>query len=78
MDTWCRGVFGPDYGDALERGLPDALEQAIADAFFGQELPAVRAWSFDREDALRIDQRHVENPDGMAEALAGFWSRHPC
>ena len=117
VDTWCRGVFGPDYRGPLEQGLPGVVEQALADAdaFFGQELPAVRAWSFGREDAQRIDQPtlvvlgehsaatfaerrdlllswlpnaepfelpgathllHVENPDGMAEALAGFWARH--
>jgi pimeloyl-ACP methyl ester carboxylesterase len=58
VDTWCRGVFGPDYRPALERGLPGAFAQALADAdaFFGQELPAVQAWSFNEEDARRIHQ----------------------
>ena len=29
---------------------------ADADTFLGQELPAVREWSFSREDASRIGQ----------------------
>ena len=29
---------------------------ADADTFFGQELPAVQAWSFTQEDARRITQ----------------------
>jgi pimeloyl-ACP methyl ester carboxylesterase len=58
VDTWCRGVFGPDYRAALERGLPGAFGQAVADAdaFFGQELPAVREWSFAEDGARRIHQ----------------------
>ena len=58
VDTWSRGVFGPDYHDPLERGLPGVIEQCIADAdaFFAQELPALQAWSFTQEDARRITQ----------------------
>ena len=118
IDTWCRGVFGEDYREALERGLPGALEQAVADAdaFFGQELPAVQAWSFGRDEARRIEQPallvlgensvptfaerrelllswlpnaepfdlpgathllHVQDPAGLADALAAFYSGHP-
>jgi pimeloyl-ACP methyl ester carboxylesterase len=56
VDTWCRGVFGPDYLGPLEQGLPGALEQAVAaaDTFFLQELPAVQQWSFRQEDASRV------------------------
>lgn len=116
LDTFFRGVFGPDYRPALERGLPGAFEQAVADvdAFFGQELPALYQWAFDEQDARRVTQPvllvvgarsaptfaerrelllswlpnaepfdlpdashllHVENPSGMAEALAGFFAR---
>ena len=41
---------------ALERALPGAFEQAVADAdtFFGQELPAVQAWEFGPEEAARV------------------------
>jgi pimeloyl-ACP methyl ester carboxylesterase len=93
----------------------------VADAhtFLGQELPAVREWSFGWEDASRIAQPvlavlgaktgevaatfgerrkllldwlpkveafdlpdathllHVQDPHGMAEALAAFFARHP-
>ena len=118
VDTFFRGVFGPDYRDPLEQGLPGAFEQAVsdADAFFAQELPALwQHWSFTEEDARRITQPvlavvgahsaptfperrglltsglatlepielsgathllHVQNPRGMAEALASFFARH--
>ena len=58
VDTWMRGVCGPDYRAALERALPGAVDQAVADAdtFFGQELPAVAQWSFGQEEAARIAQ----------------------
>jgi pimeloyl-ACP methyl ester carboxylesterase len=58
FDTFFQGVFGPDYRGALDQGLPGAFEQAVedADAFFGQELPALQEWSFTREDAARITQ----------------------
>jgi hypothetical protein len=110
-----RGVFGPDYRAPLEEGLPGAFERSVADAdaFFGQELPAVQRWSFTQEDASQIAQPvlavlgenttrtfperrelllsnveqfdlpeashllHVENADGMVEALAAFFARHP-
>jgi pimeloyl-ACP methyl ester carboxylesterase len=118
VDLWCRGVFGPGYRDALERGLPGAYEQALAgaDAFFRHELPALQAWSFGEEEARRVTQPalvvvgehsvatfgeraelllallplaerfelagathllHVQNPRGMAAALADFFGRHP-
>jgi pimeloyl-ACP methyl ester carboxylesterase len=121
VETWMRGVCGPAYAEVLERTIPGALEEAVADAdtFFGQELPAVRAWSFGPEEAARVtqpalavlgaetrqvtpvfDQRHelllawlpraesfvlpgathllhLQNPTGMAAALAGFFARHP-
>jgi pimeloyl-ACP methyl ester carboxylesterase len=56
VDTFFRGVFGSDYRETLERGLPGAFDQAVADAdaFFTQELPALQQWSFTQEDASRI------------------------
>ena len=58
VDTFLRGVCGPDYRAVLDRALPGAFDQAVADAdtFFGQELPALQQWSFTREDAQRITQ----------------------
>jgi pimeloyl-ACP methyl ester carboxylesterase len=58
VDTFARGVFGSAYRGPLERGLPGAFEQAVADAdaFFAQELPALQQWPFTQEDATRITQ----------------------
>jgi pimeloyl-ACP methyl ester carboxylesterase len=121
IDTWMRAVCGPDYRVKLEQAIPGVFEQAVADAdtFFGQELLAVREWSFSQEDARRVTQPvlavlgektgevaatfgerrellldwlpkveafdlpdathllHVQNPRGMAKALAAFFARHP-
>jgi pimeloyl-ACP methyl ester carboxylesterase len=56
VDAFMRGVGGPAYRGAVDRVLPGAFDQAVADAdtFFGQELPAVRQWSFTRETASRV------------------------
>jgi pimeloyl-ACP methyl ester carboxylesterase len=58
IDMFLRGVCGPDYRPVLDRMLPGAFAQHVADAatFFEQELPALRQWSFGREDAQRITQ----------------------
>jgi 3-oxoadipate enol-lactonase len=58
VDRFATGVFGPDYRAPLEQGLPGAFEQALADAdaFFGQELPAVQQWELAAEDAARVTQ----------------------
>jgi pimeloyl-ACP methyl ester carboxylesterase len=58
VEIWMQGTCGPDYRAALEQALPDAFDQAVADAdtFFGQELPAVQQWSFTQEEASRITQ----------------------
>ena len=64
VDTWMRGVCGPDYRAALEQALPGAFDQAVADAdtFFGQELPAVMQWSFGREEAARDHPAGARRP----------------
>jgi pimeloyl-ACP methyl ester carboxylesterase len=58
VDTWARGVFGPNYRGPLEQGFPGVIEQCVADAdaFFTQELPALQAWSFTEQDARGITQ----------------------
>ena len=58
VDTWARGVFGPGYRVALDRGLPGLFEEIVtcADTFFVQELPAVQQWSFTETGARRISQ----------------------
>jgi pimeloyl-ACP methyl ester carboxylesterase len=118
VDTFLQGTCGPDYRPALERAVPQALDQAVsnADTFFAQELPALRQWEFGPEEARRIRQPvlavrgershsnhreridlllawlpnveafdlpgathllHLENPRGVAEVAASFFSRHP-
>jgi pimeloyl-ACP methyl ester carboxylesterase len=111
----------PAYRETLERVVPGAFHQAVADAatFYEAELPAGLAWSFGEADAQRIAQPvlvvlgeesvalhprfaetysllldwlpkaegfllpgaahflQVENPRGIAEALAAFYARHP-
>jgi pimeloyl-ACP methyl ester carboxylesterase len=58
VDTFARGVFGSDYRGPLEEGLPGVFDQAVpdADAFFAQDLPPLRQWSFTQADASRITQ----------------------
>jgi pimeloyl-ACP methyl ester carboxylesterase len=118
VDTFLRGTCGLDYRVVLEKAVPGAFDQAVAnaDTFFGQELPALREWSFGLEEARRITQpvlavlgaksgpifrqrqellltwlpkaeafilpdaahlMHVQNPRGVAEGLAAFFTRHP-
>jgi pimeloyl-ACP methyl ester carboxylesterase len=58
IDTWMRGVCGTEYRDVVDRALPGAIEQAVADAatFFEHELPSLREWSFGPDDAARVTQ----------------------
>lgn len=58
VDGFLRAVMGPEYSGVLDRALPGAFEQAVADAdtFFQIELPALVQWSFTRADAGRITQ----------------------
>jgi pimeloyl-ACP methyl ester carboxylesterase len=58
VETWARGVFGSNYREALERGLPGAFDQATADAdaFFAHELPALQQWTFTQQQANLITQ----------------------
>jgi pimeloyl-ACP methyl ester carboxylesterase len=56
VDTFLRGTCGTDHRSVLEHALPGALDQALAsaDRFFGQELPALRAWTFGPSEAARV------------------------
>jgi pimeloyl-ACP methyl ester carboxylesterase len=58
VDTFLRGVCGPDYADTLNRVLPRGFDQYVADAetFFEQEMPALQQWSFGQTDAARVRQ----------------------
>lgn len=58
LDVFLKGTCGDDYRAVLDRALPGAFARAVdgADRFFGEELPALRAWTFGREEAERIGQ----------------------
>ena len=121
VDEFLKARFGAGYRAALDRVLPGAFAQAVADAstWFELEIPALRDWNFGEAEARRITQpalavlggesdalwhrfgetnrlvltwlphvegfvlpgvRHelqMQNPRGMAEALADFYARHP-
>jgi pimeloyl-ACP methyl ester carboxylesterase len=56
VESFITGVAGPEATTLVDRVLPGAREQAIADAdtFFAVEFPALADWQFDGEDAKRI------------------------
>jgi pimeloyl-ACP methyl ester carboxylesterase len=120
VDGFCAARW-PGYRAPLARALPDAFEQAVADAetFFECEIPGFLDWHFAEAQARRINQPalcvlggesealwsrfgevhrlllewlpnaagfvlpgathflQLEDPGGMANALADFWARHP-
>lgn len=75
IDTFLRGVCGPDYRPLLDQSLPGAFEQHVADAdtFFGQELPALQQWSFTQEDARRITQPVLAVMGAKSKELDPIW-----
>ena len=76
VDTFLKGVCGPDYRPVLDRALPDSFDQAVADAdtFFNQEIPALQQWSFTREDARRIVQPVLAVIGAMSKEQSPIWS----
>jgi pimeloyl-ACP methyl ester carboxylesterase len=58
VDDFLQTVVGPEYRSVLDRVVPGAFEQAVADAdtFFRIELPALGEWSFTQAEAGRITQ----------------------
>jgi pimeloyl-ACP methyl ester carboxylesterase len=79
VDTWMRGVAGADYRAALDRVLPGAFDRGVADAdtFFGQELPAVREWSFGPAEAARVTRPVLAVLGGRSgEVTPAFQQRH--
>jgi pimeloyl-ACP methyl ester carboxylesterase len=58
VDHFLQTVVGPEYRSVLDRVLPGAFAQAVADAdtFFRIELPALEQWSFTQAEARRITQ----------------------
>jgi pimeloyl-ACP methyl ester carboxylesterase len=64
----------PGYRPRLDRALPGAFAQAVADAatWFAAEAPAVLAWTFGVAEARRIGQPVLKVLGERSEAL---WSR---
>jgi pimeloyl-ACP methyl ester carboxylesterase len=58
VDMFLRGTCGSHYRAVLEKSIPGAVDQALADAdtFFSRELPALRQWSFGPDEARRVTQ----------------------
>jgi pimeloyl-ACP methyl ester carboxylesterase len=57
-DSFVRWAVGSDYRTWLDRLIPGAFQQLVADAdtFFGVELPSLQEWRFTRDDARAITQ----------------------
>lgn len=64
----------PGYRDRLQRLVPGAFAQAVADAstWFESELPAQLAWHFDTTEAQQITQPVLSVLGGESDAL---WDR---
>src|SRR5829696_9297367 len=64
----------PGYRAALDRALPGAFAQAVADAgtWFERELPGLLGWRFGEAEARRISQPALSVLGGESDAL---WSR---
>jgi pimeloyl-ACP methyl ester carboxylesterase len=58
VDRFLTHVCGAGYREPLERTVPGAFGQAVAEAdlFFQAEMPAVQHWSFGPSEAARIGQ----------------------
>jgi pimeloyl-ACP methyl ester carboxylesterase len=76
IDTFLQGTCGADYRVVLDRVLPGAFDRYVADAstFFGQQLPALQAWSFSREDASRIAQPVLAVIGAKSRELSPIWN----
>lgn len=75
VDGFLKTVTNPEYRSVLDRVLPGAFEQAVADAdtFFELELPAISQWSFTRADAGRITQPVLAVLGGDSHTLWPGW-----
>lgn len=56
LNEFMTGLIGPGWRQQTEQHLPGSAEQIQRDAatFFDVDIPALLAWSFDRDDAARI------------------------
>jgi pimeloyl-ACP methyl ester carboxylesterase len=77
VDTFMRAVAGANYRASADRVLPGAFDQAVADAdtFFGQELPALREWTFGPTEAARIKQPVLLVMGGKSHEVSPVWQQ---
>lgn len=77
VDTFMTAVAGPGYRAVADRALPGAFDQAVrdADTFFGQELPAVRQWTFGPAEAARITQPVLLVMGGRSHEVSPVWQQ---
>jgi pimeloyl-ACP methyl ester carboxylesterase len=77
VDAFMKTVAGPTYRAVLDRMLPGAFAQAVADAdtFFGQELPAVREWKFGAQQAALIRQPALVVMGGRSHEVSPIWQQ---
>jgi pimeloyl-ACP methyl ester carboxylesterase len=75
IDTFLQGVCGPGYRAVLDRVLPGAFDQHVADAdtFFAQEMPALQQWQFTPDDAKRIHQPALAMVGARSLELDPIW-----
>jgi pimeloyl-ACP methyl ester carboxylesterase len=77
VDTFMRAVAGPGYRAVADRVLPGAFDQAVrdADTFFGQELPAIRQWTFGPAEGARIKQPVLLVMGGRSHEVSPVWQQ---
>jgi pimeloyl-ACP methyl ester carboxylesterase len=70
IDGWLEAAFDPGYRELLERALPGAFDQAMADADapFGVEVPSLQAWPRGPDDVRRVVQ-----PAPVVRGADGRW-----
>ena len=75
VDRFLQIVVGPEYRSVLDRVLPGAFAQAVADAdtFFRFEDPALDQWSFTQAEAGRITQPVLAVVGADSHALWPGW-----
>jgi pimeloyl-ACP methyl ester carboxylesterase len=74
IDDFLKVRFGTGYRSHLDRVLPGAFAQAVADAetWFEAEIPGLQGWVFEERDAQRIKQPVLAVLGGESDKL---WPR---
>jgi 3-oxoadipate enol-lactonase len=76
VDSFLRWAIGRDYRVWLNRLIPGAFQQSVADAdtFFSVELPSLQEWLFTREDARRIARPLLSVLGGESASIWPGWN----